>query len=125
MRGLLAAVIACLIAVKAAVGADISTWAGMVQAECPNRHLDWLCDGCWDDFLAGFEQTLSADTQQRIIEIADYKNRCKDEMAGFSCEMAVHVDALERLELLGDFVSWGCTHYSCDEVSVCRFQQNP
>jgi hypothetical protein len=99
--------------------ANMSDWERAVTARCPTHHLKWTCDGCWDDFLADFEQTLPQATQGDILKIADYSRRCAKEVAGFSCEMSVHVDAMHRLGLLRRFVTWGCQHYSCEEAAIC------
>jgi hypothetical protein len=99
--------------------ADMRTWEAAVKTRCPTHHLEWICDGCWDDFLADFEQTLSNTTQGRISKIADYSRRCAKEEVGFSCEMSVHVDAMNRLGLLKRFVAYGCAHYSCEEAAIC------
>jgi len=33
---------------------DMGPWLNAIQRQCPARHLDWMCDGCYDDFLANF-----------------------------------------------------------------------
>ncbi|SFI73528.1 hypothetical protein SAMN02799626_00470 [Caulobacter sp. UNC279MFTsu5.1] len=104
---------------SAGQAADMSTWEAAVSANCPTRHLEWTCDGCWDDFLADFESTLPESTQSRIIELADYRRKCPNEVAGFSCEMSAHVDAMSKLGLLERFVVYGCAHYSCEEAAIC------
>jgi hypothetical protein len=111
-----------ILALTANVGhaAGMATWEAAVKARCPTHHLEWTCDGCWDDFLADFEDTLSKSTQSKIRNIADYSHRCANEVAGFSCEMSVHVDAMHRLGLLGRFVAYGCSHYSCEDVAICK-----
>jgi hypothetical protein len=100
--------------------ADMSNWDTAVEARCPAHHLEWTSDGAWDDFLADFEQTLPKIKQGEILKIADYSSRCANEVAGFSCEMSVHVDAMKRLGLLTQFVAWGCKHYSCRELADCN-----
>ena len=103
----------------ASLAADMSNWEAAVKARCPTHHLEWTCDSCWDDFLANFERTLPETTQSRILKVADYSRRCAKEVAGFSCEMSVHVDAINRLGLLKRFVTYGCAHYSCEEAAIC------
>ncbi len=109
----------------ASKAADTSDWESAVNARCPTHHLEWTCAGCWDDFLADFEHTLPKSTQSRIIAIAAYSRRCAKEVAGFSCEMSVHVDAMHRLGLLKRFVSYGCAHYSCEEAAICTRAPRP
>jgi hypothetical protein len=119
MRASFLAAVLLSLAASAAFAANIDTWQSSTARLCPSRHLDWICDGCWDDFLADFESTLPRTTRKRITRIADYAHRCEKEVAGFSCEMSVHVDAMDRLGLLKRFVSWGCAHYSCEDLAVC------
>jgi hypothetical protein len=103
----------------AARAADESTWEAAVNARCPTHHLEWTCDDCWDAFLADFERTLPKVTQGRILKIANYSRRCSREVGGFSCEMSVHVDAMHKLGLLGQFADYGCAHYRCEEAAIC------
>ena len=108
-----------------ALGADMATWEAMTRQRCPAHHLEWTCDGCWDDFLADFEGQLPKSTQRKILQIADYDRRCRNEVAGFSCEMSVHVDALQRLHLLNRLVAWGCANYRCEEQAICSRAHGP
>jgi len=58
--------------------------------------------------------------RQQIDQIADYSKRCANEQTGFSCEMAVHLDAYNKLGLLDRFTAaFGCRYYRCEEVSLC------
>ena len=100
-------------------GADMSVWENAVARQCPTHHLEHICDGCFDSFLDDFERTLPKATQGRIRHIADYAHRCTQEVAGFSCEMSVHVDAMYKLGLLKRFVAYGCAHYRCEEAAMC------
>ena len=109
----------------ASQAADISTWEAAAEARCPAHHLEWTCDGCWDDFLAAFEATLPKSTQGKILKIADYSRRCAKEVAGFSCEMSMHVDAMHRLGLLRRFVAYGCAHYTCEYAASCTRLPGP
>ena len=104
---------------SAVAAADLSTWEGLVRQSCPSRHLEWTCDDCWDDFLNDFESTLPASTQHEIAVLADYSRRCRREVAGFSCEMSVNVDAIKHLHLLKRFVAWGCANYRCEYAAMC------
>ena len=98
---------------------DVRPWEVAVARQCPSRHLERMCDGCYDDFLAGFERALPKATQSKITRLADYQHRCRDEVAGFSCEMAVHLDAMKQLGLFNRFVDYGCTHYTCSYAGHC------
>ncbi len=99
--------------------ADVSSWERSVADQCPTHHLERMCDGCYDDFLDGFERTLPKAAQSKIRKIADYAHRCRQEVAGFSCEMTVHLDAMRRLGLLGRFVAYGCAGYTCPYAGHC------
>lgn len=89
------------------------------RRQCPSNHLEWIADGQYDDLLGDFVQTLPSATQKRIAQIADYSHRCSHEQAGFSCEMAVHLDAFIRLGLLNRFAAFGCRHLKCVEPAFC------
>jgi hypothetical protein len=119
LRAIMVLTVLALSTTTATLAADMSTWEGMTRQRCPHHHLEWTCDGCWDDYLAEFERQLPPPAQRKVMKIADYDHRCWNEVAGLSCEMAVHVDALNRLHLLNRFVDWGCSHYKCEEVAVC------
>ncbi len=94
-------------------------WDIGVAKRCPSRHFEWMGDGLYDEIIGRFEMTLPRAEQSRIDRIADYSHRCKSEIAGFGCEMAVHVDAMRRLGLLDRFVAYGCAHYICTDVAYC------
>ncbi len=98
---------------------DMGLWEAAVAKQCPSHHLEWMCDGCYDDFLDGFERTLPKATQSKIGRIADYPHRCKNEVAGFSCEMSVHVDAMHRLGLFKRLVDYSCAEYTCSFAANC------
>jgi len=96
-----------------------SDWRSEVRRQCPSHHIEWIADGGYDALVDGFAQTLPLATQEKIAQIADYSYRCSYEQAGFSCEMAVHLDAFIRLGLLKQFASYGCGHWKCVEPAVC------
>ena len=125
LRAIALALLVASLTATDVIAADMATWEAATHARCPSRHLDWTCDGCWDDYLSDFEQALSKPVQAEIARIADYNRRCSKETAGFSCEMSVHVDALTRLRLLSRFVAWGCAHYQCDYAASCRRLRAP
>ncbi len=94
-------------------------WDAAVARQCPSRHFERMGDGLYDEIIGKFEKKLSKQEQSRIKKIADYPRRCRAEIAGFSCELAVHVDAMRRLGLLDRFVAYGCSHYTCPDVAYC------
>ena len=102
-----------------ALALDTRPWEAAVARQCPSRHLERMCDGCYDEFLGGFERTLPKATQSKITRLADYSHRCREEIAGFSCEMAVHVDAMKRLGVFERFVAYGCKQYTCSFAGHC------
>ena len=95
------------------------TWERDLHRQCPENHVDWIADGGYDDLLGDFIDKLPASTQRRIAAIADYSRRCSKETAGFSCEMAVHLDAFNKLGLLKQFTAFGCHRYKCTEPALC------
>ena len=94
-------------------------WERETHRQCPSHHVDWIADGLYDELLGGFTQTLPKPTQRKIDSIADYSRRCKEEIAGFSCEMATDLDAFNKLGLLKRFTAFGCHHWTCEEESLC------
>ncbi len=112
-------VLALAVLAGEARAADLASWEKAVAEQCPSHHLERMCDGCYDDFLDGFERTLPKATQSRILKIADYSRRCREEVGGLSCEMSVHVDAMKRLGLLKRFVAYGCAEYTCPDPAHC------
>jgi hypothetical protein len=94
-------------------------WRQEIRRGCPANHLEWIADGDHDELLANFSKTLHAATQRRIDAIADYALRCSHEQIGFYCEMAVHLDAFNRLGLLRRFAGFACQHYKCTEPAFC------
>ena len=96
-----------------------TAWTRESHRQCPGNHLEWICDGCYDGVLDEFVKTLPASTQRRIANIADYSHRCSAEVGGFSCEMAVHLDAFGKLGLLRGFTTFTCKHYACSAPALC------
>ena len=94
-------------------------WEMQSRLRCPAHHVERLCDECDLDLTEGFEATLSKKLQRRITRIADTGNVCKDEVAGFSCEVGASMTAYEKLGLMPDFIAFGCRHVTCDEESMC------
>lgn len=94
-------------------------WERELHRQCPENHVEWIGDSRYDDLLGAFIHTLPSSTQRKITALADYQHRCAKEVGGFSCEMAVHLDAFNRLGLLKRFVAFGCRQYKCDDVALC------
>jgi hypothetical protein len=96
-----------------------NSWRRELRHQCPGNHVDWISGDGYDVLLADFVETLPVATRKRIAQIADYSHRCSDVKIGFSCEMAVHLDALIQLGLLKQFAAFGCQHYKCSEPALC------
>ncbi len=109
--------------VSAAQAADVGSWETAVARQCPSHHLERMCDGCYDDLLDGFERSLPKAARSKILRIADYSRRCREEIAGFSCEMSVHVDALRRLGLFDRLVAFSCAKYTCPYQGHCTLSE--
>jgi hypothetical protein len=85
---------------------------------CPSHKLDLLGD-VYDELIGGFSKTLPRSLDAKAKAIASYSRRCADETVGFSCEMAVYVDAYKRLGLLTKFTAFACDKYKCIEGAYC------
>ena len=106
--------------------ADMTAWQAWeydLHRRCPSNHVEWVADGGYDELLGAFESSLPTPTQKKIARIVDYDHRCADEKAGFSCEMAMSLDAFRRLGLLELFVEFGCAHVKCEDVALCGESQ--
>ena len=94
-------------------------WERELHQQCPENHVNWIGDGGYDGLLGDFIDKLPVSTQRKISGIADYSHRCLKETAGFSCEMAVHPDAFNKLGLMKQFTAFGCDRYKCEEPALC------
>ena len=104
-------------------GADVpphiwDTWNKSTKQICPSHKLDLLGD-VYDDLIGDFSKTLPRSIDAKVNSIAAYSRRCADEKMGFYCEMAVHVDAYEKLGLLKKFATFACSKYKCLEGAYC------
>ena len=109
-------------ATSASVAATPNAWDQynhMLRESCPNRHVEWVLDGGYDELLAAFEATLTPAERTRIETLADLKRQCASEQIGFSCEMARSLAAYRTLHLLPRFVAYGCNHVNCEEPASC------
>jgi hypothetical protein len=101
-------------------GDYFAAWERAIHRECPTNDLKWV--GYSDyalDLVDGFTGSLAPTVQAQVQRIVDYRRRCKDEIGGWSCYLAAHVDAFERFGLLKKFAAYGCEHYDCQD-EVCR-----
>lgn len=96
-----------------------TAWLHGLSQKCPTRHVDWICDGCYLDYLDDFTKTLPARTQKQVTEIAYHPDRCASETMGFSCEMSVTLEAIRKLGLMDRLVNFSCEHYKCDDEASC------
>jgi hypothetical protein len=97
-------------------------WLRASLHRCPENDIESL--GMSDealDLVDGFVGTLSRQDRERIKNIADYSNRCRQETMGFTCYLAVHVDAFRRRGLLSRFAAFGCENYRCNKDRICNF----
>jgi hypothetical protein len=98
---------------------DWQAWQSELHRQCPANHVDWIYGDGYDELAGGFVRTLPLQTRKKMDAIADYQHRCASETMGFSCELAVNLDAFRRLGLLKKFVAFGCNHYRCSEPALC------
>jgi hypothetical protein len=94
-------------------------WEAALARDCPGRHVDWACDGCWDELIGAFEASLVRPAAARAEALADTRRACREERAGFSCEMGAYLRAWRRLGLLERFTRWGCKAVKCEEQANC------
>jgi hypothetical protein len=97
-------------------------WEMESRLRCPTHHVEQLCDECYLDILDKFDATLPKKLQRRAEKLADTARVCKDEVAGFSCEMSASMTAYEKLGLMPDFIAFGCDHVSCEEDAGCAIK---
>jgi hypothetical protein len=95
------------------------SWEAALARDCPERHVDWVCDGCWDDLIAAFQATLPRRSAARVNAVADERRVRREERIGFSCEMGAYLKAWRRLGLLERFTRWGCKAVKCEEGALC------
>jgi hypothetical protein len=93
-------------------------WEREANRQCPSHHLKWV--GMSDDaadMVGGFDGILTRPMSLRVEKIADYARLCPREWNGgfgFTCYLAVHARAYQRLGLLHRFVAFSCKHWSDD-----------
>ena len=116
LAGLLLSILAAIPSAAAALSMD--GWIAAVHHQCPTHHLEWYCDGCWDEIYDTYESNLPMAAQKKVLATLDY-GPCKDEFMGLSCEMAANILAIGRAGLFNDFVSWSCAHFTCEDAAIC------
>lgn len=96
-------------------------WVTKLKSQCPLRHVNWICDVCYDELLYNFEKTLPDSIRRRADAIADTESarKCAMEIAGFSCEMSASLGAYNKLGLMSRFVEFGCRHVRCSDIALC------
>jgi len=99
-------------------------WHKALQIRCPSQHVDWACDGCYEELVTPFEETLSKPMRRNIERAEDIRRRCAGEWGGFGCEWQRTLSAYRKLGLMTKFAAYGCRHYSCAELSVCSRHEN-
>jgi hypothetical protein len=93
-------------------------WDHAAKLQCPSLYLE-LLGNVYDGLIGDFVRALPRDNRPSIDAIADYSQRCREETAGFSCDMAVYVDAFSKLGLLKKFAAFSCDRYKCLEAAYC------
>jgi hypothetical protein len=96
-----------------------------LRARCPSRHVDWICDDCQDDLIDDFLSILPEQTRRKVSAMGgpEAQRACADQM-GFYCEMGAYLDTFRKLNLLKQFVAYGCRTESCTEVAICTKTSN-
>ena len=107
-------------AASAQFEASQRVWQHRMKQLCPNRHVEWISDGSYDDVIGSYDATLSPRLQREARRIADYSHRCSRETAGFSCQWATYIDAYWKLGRLNDFARWTCRHVKCEYAAMCE-----
>jgi hypothetical protein len=94
-------------------------WERATNRECPGNHLEWEAYSDEALYLVnGFLATLSPSDLAKVQRVAD--DRCREEIGGWGCYMAVHIDGFQRFGLLKRFAKYGCDHYQCDKDGLCE-----
>jgi hypothetical protein len=97
-----------------------SAWIKATHALCPHNRLEAV--GYSDlalDLVDDFDGLLTGQDDKKVQAIADYSKRCRAETGGWTCYLAVHVDAYRRLGLMKKFAAFSCEQYQCDDDGIC------
>jgi hypothetical protein len=105
---------------SAHLGESRNMWENEMKKRCPDHHVDWVGDGEYPALIDAYDATLSAKLRNDLKKIAKYSRTCSKEIAGYSCEWAVHIYAIQRLNLLSNFAYWTCENVYCKEPTFCK-----
>ncbi|HUO12725.1 MAG TPA: hypothetical protein VMU37_08215 [Caulobacteraceae bacterium] len=94
-------------------------WDHKLASICPKRHVDWLYIDAYPDLYGAFNATLSENERRRVDLVASTTRNCATETMGFSCELANHLRAYQRLGLLDAFTAFSCRKVRCEEAALC------
>jgi len=124
VRAVIAAVAAVLLVAASPAAAlndgNWKHWRDLAGHQCPSHHVDWVGDGEWLRLTVGFESTLTRAQRHRLGSlVASNSGPCAGEVAGFSCEMAVSLNAYDRLGLMGRFTKYTCKTVKCEDAAIC------
>jgi len=95
-------------------------WENEIKKRCPDHHVDWVGDGAYPALIDAYDAKLSQKLRNDLKLIAKYSRTCLKESAGYSCEWATHIQAVQKLNLLSNFAYWTCKNVSCNEPSFCN-----
>ena len=112
-------VVLALVAATPAQASVLENWTEKLHARCPNAHADWIADSARPGLIAAFGQSLTANENARIDQIANPALRCRSETLGFACEMSAYLEAYEKTGLLDRFVTFDCRTVKCEDLALC------
>jgi hypothetical protein len=92
-----------------------------LRDRCPSQHVEWICDGCKDDQIARFLNTLPEEARHRVktLALTDLSLKCASAGLGFYCEEAVYLETFRKLHLLREYAAYGCRTVTCTEPDLC------
>jgi len=96
-----------------------TAWERELARTCPDRHVELMGDGGYDEFLGAFYKTLTSTERRRMDTVVDYKKACARETMGFECEISRNLYAAQKLGLLHKLVMFGCRTVKCEEGALC------
>jgi len=69
-----------------------SNWRTLLQRSCRGNHIDWA-GASWMELIDAFEDTLEMADQRKLAHVWDFGG-CRQETAGFWCEMGASLEGL-------------------------------
>jgi hypothetical protein len=90
---------------------------GLLQHDCPAKHLDLLSPADFNDAVDPFRTSLPSATRQQLDQTADPAKACGAGTTGTSCENLAYIKAATKLKLLPLFAN-----KICALPLVCRAQ---